>query len=595
MNRIAKPGWARWWLLGLGLLLPGLMPAGRAEVTVNVMMTDGALSSVRLIALPNVLFPGGFLPVRVRIENRAAEARTWQITFTSGQAMIGRSGLRSTFSFNAPPSTTHETVVYVPVGQSGQLAGGGMAGLLGGLIDGPDVANENFSFPLGGTARYMAATRVGSAVGAGARFASTPSVDPALRKLAVAEREDLTREQTAHAATLATARPRARPFAGGVNPVLESIASVDPAAWPADWRTWSQFSAVLMSTTAWETMDPARQRALREWIALGGRLILFPEQHGERTESAHGFGVILTLARPVAAMDPINLTRNILGRIGQPGPAAWPAPELVPKTDPMLDIRIGGRWLVGFLIGFAVLIGPVNLFYFAPVGRRHRLFFTVPLISFLGTLVLATVVVASDGWGGRGYRQALVILLPGENEAAVIQRQVARTGMIFGQSFALPADTDLAHRIEGGSGTQNIELERNGDRAAGDWFASRSVQYHDLRRVTPTRARVDLVEAGRDGRGPVLQSSVSTTLRSVRYLDEEGFYWKTDELPPGQRITLQSTGEQAAYGPMTIKLAPGCFYAEGGPGDLAPLPTLASIRWTDKLIHYTGRVEAATK
>ena len=46
--------------------------------------------------------------------------------------------------------------------------------------------------------------------------------------------------------------------------------------------------------------------------------------------------------------------------------------------------------------GFAILAGPANLFVFAPSGRRHRLFFTMPLLAclFAGAL-LATFTVSA--------------------------------------------------------------------------------------------------------------------------------------------------------------------------------------------------------
>jgi hypothetical protein len=196
----------------------------------------------------------------------------------------------------------------------------------------------------------------------------------------------------------------------------------------------------------------------------------------------------------------------------------------------------------------------------------------------------------------------VVVLLPGENEAVVVQQQVVRTGMILRRSFKLPADTDLQLRLDGAPGPQGTELVRQGDMASGGWFASRAIQYHDLCRVTPTRARVDLVEGGKEGRAPVLQSSVGASLRQVHYRDEDGNLWLADELPPGRRVTLQRRYDHSGAGPTMTALAArgvalpaGHFCAEGGPGDLAPIPTLASIRWTDKSVIYTGRVEEAAR
>src|SRR3712207_7807497 len=41
-----------------------------------------------------------------------------------------------------------------------------------------------------------------------------------------------------------------------------------------------------------------------------------------------------------------------------------------------LDMNAG--LLIGFIALFAAISGPVNLFWFAPAGQRHRLFWTTP-------------------------------------------------------------------------------------------------------------------------------------------------------------------------------------------------------------------------
>lgn len=553
-----------------------LAGAARAEVTANIAMADGSLSTIRMVALPNQLYSGGFLPVRVRIENRAGEVRTWRVTFAHGNAVGGRNALESVFAFTVPATTSQETVVFVPAGTVGQLRG---------TIDGPDVANDHFMLPFASAGFRNWNTHV----------VALTSLMPAVSKLAAAEIVELKKQAAARTPTTrAGSRFPTRVSPGMINSVLDSITYADPAQWPADWRTWSQFKVMLAPEAAWQVLDPARQRALREWIALGGRLVLLPEREGRRTEVPHGLGLFRTLAKPLEETGPMELSRALTNSGAPPGTmqAFWHPPELVEKSDPLLDLKIGGRWLVGFLIGFGLLVGPVNLFYLAPVGRRHRLFLTIPLMSLCGAVVLIAVVFISDGFGGRGHRQALVVLLPTDHEAVVLQRQVSRTGMIFRRGFALSADTDLQRRSD--TGAQSVELWRHGTAVGGDWFTSRSVQYHDLRRITPTRARIDLVEGGQAGRAPVLQSSVGATLKSVRYLDVAGNYWKADELPPGRRVTLEPTGDRPAYGAMSVTLSRGCFFAEGGPGDLAPIPTLASIHWTDQAVHFTGRLEEAS-
>ena len=48
-----------------------------------------------------------------------------------------------------------------------------------------------------------------------------------------------------------------------------------------------------------------------------------------------------------------------------------------------------GTWqIAAILIAFGIIVGPVNLFVIARQGRRHRLFWTTPLISLIASLLL---------------------------------------------------------------------------------------------------------------------------------------------------------------------------------------------------------------
>lgn len=268
--------------------------------------------------------------------------------------------------------------------------------------------------------------------------------------------------------------------------------------------------------------------------------------------------------------------------------------------------RIG---LAIFLVAFAVVIGPLNLFWFAPANRRHRLFVTTPLLAIAASIVLAITILVQDGLGGDGTRRALVVLLPGENQAAVIQEQAARTGFVARRSFALPDDVQLTSipldepRYAG----NQISFARGDGRASGDWFRSRARQAQLLQRVAPTRSRVERVGTAADS-APIVQSSLGTTLRDFVFIGDGGQLWRVAELPSGQRVTLERGGLWLGEhsGPLvpggsarfkTIFEAatldePGRWGAFGGATELAPIATLGSIRWDDgQTIIYTGMLE----
>ena len=217
-----------------------------------------------------------------------------------------------------------------------------------------------------------------------------------------------------------------------------------------------------------------------------------------------------------------------------------------------------------------------------------------------------------DGLGGDGMRVSLVVLLPGENEAAVFQEQAARTGFLARRAFPLADDTQMTVvTVDEADPRINFtsvaaDLSRAEGRASGDWFRSRSRQGQLLQRLTPTRGRVERVGTAPDG-APIVQSSLATTLRNFVCVGEDDALWTVPELAPGKRTALTRGGMWIAAGKLVpggsrrlmnvlgaaTPKQPGRWSARGGATDLAPIATLASIRWTDADVLYAGALEGA--
>jgi hypothetical protein len=278
-----------------------------------------------------------------------------------------------------------------------------------------------------------------------------------------------------------------------------------------------------------------------------------------------------------------------------------------PKSP--LGAIVGGgdepnTWLAIFLVVFAMIIGPVNLFFLAPATKRHRLFYTTPLLALLGAGGLAGAIILRDGYGGEGARRTLVVLLPGDHGAAVFQENAARTGFLSAQEFALAEDL-LAVPLRGRSGTAvgqrftpgTAGLSRLADRASGDWFRNRWRQALHVRGIVPTRMRVEV--ATTTGQPPIAESTLGTTLRDFVYVDAADKIWLARELPPGRRVALEpgdrwpvvTTGGTPCLDSVArsaVTRAPGRWTALGGTTEVAPLALMPGLRWSDDEIRYTG-------
>jgi hypothetical protein len=394
---------------------------------------------------------------------------------------------------------------------------------------------------------------------------------------------------------------------------LPHIAGFEFTSVPADWRVWSSFNSALLTTDDYDALDGARRAALRTWIAGGGILFLTPDVPGAARTERIGAGRIETLGEPLVDVEPADIFGRLqLGRFSPGMPdrdrvsfASGTPIEQVIKFQPL-----DALWLSIFLVVFATVIGPVNLFWFARGAKRYRLFFTTPLISLAGAAAVAAAIVLEDGLGGAGIRRTLVWLVPGENQAAIFQEQGARTGFLTRRNFplddrvlcaALPVDGNV-HTFDRVMRVFN----REAGRAGGDWFGNRSRQAQLLRGVAPTRARIEFTGTAANG-APIIQSTLTTELRDLRLRDTEGRTWGAASVPMGRPVTLRA-GVTDPLAPAETNLngtpnlnalmkeaatltEPLQWVAAGSATEFAPIPTLRSIRWTDDPIVYAGFAE----
>jgi len=293
------------------------------------------------------------------------------------------------------------------------------------------------------------------------------------------------------------------------------------------------------------------------------------------------------------------------------------------KTDwPMLaamgELKPNRPLILGFVLVFAALVGPVNLFGFAPAARRHRMFWTTPLISLGGSLVLIAVIFLQEGAGGTGRRFTMVRLFPETHEALVWQEQVSRTGLLIGGGFWLNEDALAIPMQLNGIRNQRCVLAVDGRNYSGDWFKNRSIQAQRFAAVRSTRAALTLL--GPDASGaPTVVSSMESTLETLIVVDEHGGFWRGDNVRTGEKATLHAvdrkestriwedavaSARQASMREAldTVNRAPAekgrppaaRFFASVTHPKGEPMETLRSIRWVEDRVVYLGPVTRAS-
>ncbi len=356
----------------------------------------------------------------------------------------------------------------------------------------------------------------------------------------------------------------------------EFAVSFLPDELPTDWQGYSSLDALLIDLPAWKAITELQRQAILSWVHLGGRLDLYmdPAQSdlgavpaslsGIRFKNDHArlslgeiylqkypidnlptssiFDLYKTLPRAITALaedyrdptlDSDNPRARRNARIPETSQDATSGGSLWPLLDGINVEQSSPVLAMIFLVLFAILVAPVNLYFFAGKERRQRLFITTPLISLTACLAITASIFLIDGIGGHGVRVVLADLQSGPKETHIYttQEQLSRTGVMLSTGFTrkqeyninllrlpnVPLNPFSDGRMEGSS------FSITGNRCDGPFFRSRSIQGYSLRGLRSDRARIE--QSGTENGIPILVSALSTKIVEFYYIDSSRKAW----------------------------------------------------------------------
>lgn len=550
---------------GLFALL-ALAPA-RASQSYGVTLQPGASpDSVSVESFHDSKPSSGFMPVRVTLRNDSAEPRRYTLSYEpawrhggSGESVSGE------FSLSVAPGARASTVVYAPVVPARNV------GPTQFRLNGPGI--RSCEFQLYSNSSYGGGVR--GFLGLGESFAA--------RHVGAVEAE--------------------MKSSGGYHGNLP-LTKVGASFAPADRRAYDSFSSLWFYENEWAGLEPAAQSAIREWVALGGRLHLVAEA-GKGSSEPLGFGAI---NRVVRDGDDKAFIRRVADSLRNERNAAETMAEGQPRLFGAFASGLAERplLLIILLLAFGLVVGPLNLFVFAKPPRRHRLLWTTPLISVVAASLMMVFILFADGTGGRGRRFALAVLEPGEKRIALWQQQISRTGLLLGASFPFEPSAQLVGIPESSGSGGTPELEKTQSGWAGDWFTSRAVQAQAVLDTLPSRGEVRVVLPAADKPGSVV-SSLETPLERVLVIAPDGSAYTAQNLAPGVSRRLVAAEKSKAVATWAAEFSEsgellrttagllggrsGRFYARAAKSGAILRPTLESVRWRDDVLLITGPVE----
>jgi hypothetical protein len=574
----------------VGVVAMATAPLARGLERIRVL-TDPA-SGIEIEAIHPKFFPmGGYCPIRLRVSNHSGAERVWRIeSITTNENPFRNMADRQTWAatFRVPHQGEGEFRFYVPVIT---LDGSYWGSELQVVLRGPGMMHES-RFVLNHSGPY-------------GNRCETVLVSESFRSGYGQPLEDAVKDDS-----------------GKHNSREVRMESLAPDDFDPDYRGYSGYRFLFLTADDWSRLKAQQRLAIKQWVGFGNRLwIAMPDsaeiaalselpKGADKDAVSYGFGEIRRYTLEAASTQLIHFCESPESetRISFPSCGTGGQNGLFGAGQWSLRNALGERgiptiWLLIFVVIFASLLGPVN-FYLAARRKRHaQILWTTPLFSLIAGIVLACVIVFSDGFGGTGHRMAVVMTYPADLSMLTVQEQVARCGILFSRTFPFPSIQTMLRLVveednRPNSGSYHLESER----MSGDWFRGGTFTGQRLLRAESSRSRIEVTHDGTNP--PVMHSSLPVPLKKVFYCDASNNLWRLENLGVGERRAMRETTaeEFGAWikGLMTsryfesglsrMRAQSSYYFAEGDAGNGAMIETIPAIHWNGDILLLCGPV-----
>lgn len=335
-------------------------------------------------------------------------------------------------------------------------------------------------------------------------------------------------------------------YAGG-----SSYERLDPELLPDRWQGYPEDLVVLLHRTGVERLGQAQRRALDDWARVGGLVHVIG-----------GDPAALGLPHAQMVSTALDTWGVTLEAERQQRQRYSPDEVLVPGTE---EVPVGAFALLA--VAFALVVGPLNLWWAVRRGQRWLLLVTTPVLSAATCLVLVVVNLVSEGLTVRRVADQLV-LLDGAHHEAVVWTGVTSFAPFAGTSAELDPALEITHIDPGARGEDHRYRRVNqlsglsidwtkGQAIAGTWLPARI-----NRRLlyTQPRALRQRLLLRRDGEQLVLTNGLEVPIVAVEWRDARGDAWHLTELAPGASqalvrgdIELRRRSDQPELGAMAAQ------------------------------------------
>lgn len=339
-------------------------------------------------------------------------------------------------------------------------------------------------------------------------------------------------------------------------------AETESPQWSSHWLAYTAYTGVMVTGEELRAMPAAVREAIWQYVIAGGGLIVIgkfdlPQSWAQsfrsgRTKSDStehtlfhiGAGLCYqTQGTKLAGSEAEPSWREIrdqFASLEQPWARRWNTNDAVTQFPVVEKITIPARGLLGLVIFFALIIGPINALVLTKLQRRIWMLWTVPTLSLVMSLAVFGYGALSEGWSSKA-RSTFVTLLdqPG---------QTATTWGVTGfyapltprDGLRLPSDVEVTPVLsgmfdQGSSRTMDWSVDQHLDSG---WISARVPSYLMIRRSERRTERLTVSPQPDDS--VTVVNGLGGRITKLSLVSLKGLEYTADQaIEPGASVTLR--------------------------------------------------------
>lgn len=348
------------------------------------------------------------------------------------------------------------------------------------------------------------------------------------------------------------------PGGSGFEPRQFLRAELPVGEWSESWLAYSAYDAIALSAVDFGNLPPAIAAALWRYAEAGGNLFLFGNvavpkpwallkavkiEGGRQLEI--GFGRCFLLNHEKAA----GLTTEAIKAMLDSATESAQYWQSLPNEDSanhifpvVADFQIPVRGTVLIMLGFVLLIGPVNLIVLARLKRRVWMLWTIPGISAATCLTVFAYSLAREGVTPDVRLEGVTLLDQANRRATSIGATAFYCPLTPNQGLQFGFETEVTPLVgtdyRGGTQreldwTQSQHLRRG-------WVTARVPAHFHLRKSETCRERLQVEREGDDWS---VVNGLGARIKSLWFADVSGKVFIADSVGAGEKVNLSRSPE----------------------------------------------------